>query len=154
MVFSHNDLLANNILIKNSNNKYVFIDYEYSTYNYPIYDIANYFNEFEVDFNVRDQNGDFCRNKLPEDLDQLKRFFVQCYCLAQGRSYAQYKEALSNAEAKAIVEDQVERLLAQFELGVMLSNLMWGWWGVKVCKNPNINFDYLKYCKTKYDKYL
>jgi len=62
LVFSHNDLLANNILIKNSNNKYVFIDYEYSTYNYPIYDIANYFNEFEVDFNVRDENGRFHRN--------------------------------------------------------------------------------------------
>ena len=44
LVFSHNDLLANNIIVKNSNNKFIFIDYEYSTYNYPIYDIANYFN--------------------------------------------------------------------------------------------------------------
>ena len=68
LVFSHNDLLANNILIKNSNNKYVFIDYEYSTYNYPIYDIANYFNEFEVDFNTRDESGRFLRNKLPENI--------------------------------------------------------------------------------------
>lgn len=48
----------------------------------------------------------------------------------------------------------MEELLAQFELGVMLSNLMWGWWGIKVCKNPNINFDYLEYCLTKYRKYL
>lgn len=27
LIFSHNDLLANNILIKNSNNKFIFIDY-------------------------------------------------------------------------------------------------------------------------------
>jgi thiamine kinase-like enzyme len=44
LIFSHNDLLANNILITNDQNKYVFIDYEYSTYNYAIFDIANYFN--------------------------------------------------------------------------------------------------------------
>lgn len=31
---------------------------------------------------------------------------------------------------------------------------MWGWWGIKVCKNPNINFDYLEYCRTKYKKYM
>lgn len=43
LVFSHNDLLANNILI-DTNGKTVFIDYEYACYNYPIFDIANYFN--------------------------------------------------------------------------------------------------------------
>lgn len=62
LIFSHNDLLANNILIKNSNNKYIFIDYEYSTYNYAIYDIANYFNEYEIDFNIKTENGGFHRN--------------------------------------------------------------------------------------------
>ena len=97
LVFSHNDLLANNILIKNSNNKYVFIDYEYSTYNYPIYDIANYFNEFEIDFNIKDENGSFHRNKLPENIDQLRRHFVECYCLAANKGYGEYKEALRNA---------------------------------------------------------
>jgi choline/ethanolamine kinase len=45
LIFSHNDLLANNVLIANDTGKYIFIDYEYSTYNYAIFDIANYFNE-------------------------------------------------------------------------------------------------------------
>ena len=43
LVFSHNDLLPGNVLIRKDNNKYVFIDYEYSSYNYDFYDIANYF---------------------------------------------------------------------------------------------------------------
>jgi len=45
--------LANNVLIKNTNGKYIFIDYEYSTYNYAIFDIANYFNEFAFDYDVK-----------------------------------------------------------------------------------------------------
>jgi thiamine kinase-like enzyme len=132
----------------------VFIDYEYSTYNYPIYDIANYFNEFEIDFNIRTESGEFHRNELPENIDELRRYFVECYCLAHHRKYDEYKDALRNAEEKAKAEAEVEKMMGQFWLGVMLSNLMWGWWGIKVCKNPNINFDYLQYCKTKYEKYL
>jgi thiamine kinase-like enzyme len=53
LIFSHNDLLANNVLIANSNHKYIFIDYEYSTYNYRIFDIANYFNEYSFDYDVK-----------------------------------------------------------------------------------------------------
>lgn len=51
LVFSHNDLLANNILI-DASGKTVFIDYEYGCYNYPIFDIANYFNETQIDYDV------------------------------------------------------------------------------------------------------
>ena len=95
MVFSHNDLLANNIIVKNSNNKFIFIDYEYCTYNYPIYDIANYFNEYEIDFNIRDENG-FLRNKIPENIEDLRRKFIECYCLSANRTYDQYKKALND----------------------------------------------------------
>jgi thiamine kinase-like enzyme len=48
--FSHNDLLANNILVQE--NRVVFIDYEYSSYNYQAFDIANFFNESYYDYNV------------------------------------------------------------------------------------------------------
>jgi thiamine kinase-like enzyme len=52
LVFSHNDLLAGNVLIREGDNKVIFIDYEYSCYNYRAYDIANYFNESVIDYNV------------------------------------------------------------------------------------------------------
>lgn len=35
----------------------------------------------------------------------------------------------------------------------MLSNLMWGWWGIIVSKNPDIKFDYLAFSKKRYDDY-
>jgi thiamine kinase-like enzyme len=52
LVFSHNDLLANNVLIRKDNGKFVFIDYEYCSFNFPIYDIANYFEESQIDYDV------------------------------------------------------------------------------------------------------
>ena len=42
-VFSHNDLLVNNVLVLKGQEKVVFIDYEYASFNFPFYDIANYF---------------------------------------------------------------------------------------------------------------
>ena len=43
--------------------------------------------------------------------------------------------------------------MKQFVLGSMLSNIMWGWWAVIVCKNPNVTFDYLEFCKVRFDNY-
>ena len=50
---------------------------------------------------------------------------------------------LGNEEERKKVKGKVDKLLAEFALGTMLSNIMWGWWAVIVCKNPNITFDYL-----------
>lgn len=35
----------------------------------------------------------------------------------------------------------------------MLANLLWGWWGIIVSKNPQINFDYLTFVKKRFDDY-
>ncbi len=45
VVFSHNDLLANNILICEPGKVIKFIDFEYSCYNFRTFDIGNYFVE-------------------------------------------------------------------------------------------------------------
>lgn len=49
--FSHNDLLANNILLVDGEERVVFIDFEYSSYNYRCFDIANFFEESKFDYN-------------------------------------------------------------------------------------------------------
>ncbi|KAI3378293.1 hypothetical protein SNEBB_007141 [Seison nebaliae] len=46
LVFCHNDLLSNNIIYSEEKNKMNFIDFEYSGFNYPEFDIANHFVEF------------------------------------------------------------------------------------------------------------
>lgn len=46
IVFAHNDLLLGNVIHDESKGKISFIDYEYASYNYQAFDIANHFNEF------------------------------------------------------------------------------------------------------------
>ena len=43
-------MLANNILICPPDNNIVFIDFEYSSYNNRVFDIANYFAESRYDY--------------------------------------------------------------------------------------------------------
>jgi hypothetical protein len=37
------------------------------------------------------------------------------------------------------------RLSNKVGLGRLLCSLVWGWWSIIVSKNPNINFDYIKF---------
>lgn len=46
IVFAHNDLLLGNVIYNECKGIVHFIDYEYATYNYQAFDIANHFNEF------------------------------------------------------------------------------------------------------------
>jgi ethanolamine kinase len=50
IVFSHNDLLLNNIILQRDTGgnpvNVAFIDYEYAMLNYQAFDIANHFIEF------------------------------------------------------------------------------------------------------------
>jgi hypothetical protein len=48
---------------------------------------------------------------------------------------------------------EIKHLVDQLPLGKMLHHLLWGWWGIIVCKNPNIQFDYLAFVKRRYDEY-
>lgn len=45
-MFAHNDLLLGNVIYNEHEGTVHFIDYEYATYNYQAFDIANHFNEF------------------------------------------------------------------------------------------------------------
>ncbi|ELU13508.1 hypothetical protein CAPTEDRAFT_210453 [Capitella teleta] len=46
VVLCHNDAAANNIIYKPGEDEICFIDYEYSSFNYSAYDIANHFCEY------------------------------------------------------------------------------------------------------------
>lgn len=46
VVYAHNDLLLGNVLYNQEQENVVFIDYEYTAFNYQAFDIANHFAEF------------------------------------------------------------------------------------------------------------
>ncbi|VAI32511.1 unnamed protein product [Triticum turgidum subsp. durum] len=85
VVFAHNDLLSGNLMLNDLEEKLYFIDFEYGSYSYRGFDIANHFNEyagFECDYNLypdKDVQYHFFRNYLSDrpsevqeqDLDAL-----------------------------------------------------------------------------------
>lgn len=52
VVFSHNDMQEGNILLRQSSQKpeLVVIDFEYCSYNYRGFDVANHFLEWQFDY--------------------------------------------------------------------------------------------------------
>lgn len=59
------------MLIREGDGKIIFIDYEYSCYNYRAYDIANYFNECIYDYEVTEAPY-FRVLKLTEEQELMK----------------------------------------------------------------------------------
>lgn len=56
LVFSHNDLHQLNIFMTpKGDQEIVLIDYEYCSYNYPTYDIANHLNESSINYKHAEQ---------------------------------------------------------------------------------------------------
>ena len=80
IVFSHNDLLANNILILDSDKSVSFIDFEYCHYNLRTYDISNYFNESKYDYCNPETPFYYVDNKeiLREEYEDFIRVYLVC----------------------------------------------------------------------------
>lgn len=88
-MFSHNDLLANNILLRQPDGKAVFIDYEYSCFNYRIFDIANYFVESQYNYDV-DSEPYFGILPASEDKQHMKDKFLRAYCAGLRGNFPQF----------------------------------------------------------------
>ena len=55
VVFCHNDMQEGNILIRqDSKPELVIIDFEYCSYNYRGFDVANHFSEWRYDYTLAD----------------------------------------------------------------------------------------------------
>lgn len=79
--------MANNVLIREKDKKVIFIDYEYSCYNYPIFDIANFFNETEYDYDADETRPFFGIIKDWEGKQDMMDRFIRFYCAASSLSY-------------------------------------------------------------------
>lgn len=120
VVFCHNDLLAGNIIWNEKQNKIRFIDFEYATYNYRGYDIANHFCEFA---------GFECNwNAVPSHEFQLQwsRWYLASY-------YGEIEEKL------------LQELMEEIQLFIPYSHLYWSLWALHQAANSSVDFDYLGY---------
>lgn len=175
IVFSHNDLHQGNILLAdcskrrpNLKERIVFIDFEYCSYNYRGFDIANHFCEwcFEYDtpeypyfkfskneFPSRDIQRNFMRhysdqNKQLASLRKetlvkngvLKNKSNSCDINNNGSSNGHFTNGHSNGFVK---ETEEEKLLKEVEPFFVAANLLWTLWCINKAHSPTtIRFGY------------
>uniref|UniRef100_A0A453KUM5 ethanolamine kinase n=1 Tax=Aegilops tauschii subsp. strangulata TaxID=200361 RepID=A0A453KUM5_AEGTS len=128
VVFAHNDLLSGNLMLNDLEEKLYFIDFEYGSYSYRGFDIANHFNEyagFECDYN------------LYPDKDVQYHFF---------RNY------LSDRPSE-VQEQDLDALYTETNTFRLASHLYWALWALIQARVSPIDFDYLGYFFLRYGEY-
>ena len=105
-----------------------FIDFEYTSINYALFDIANHFVEYAgVD------NADF---SLYPTRDEQKHWL---------KNYFQTRQM-----NEQLIDDDLCHRIDQFSA---LSHLMWGLWALIQSRLSQIDFDYVNYAKLRLDCY-
>jgi ethanolamine kinase len=129
IVFSHNDLLCANIIFNYENKDVSFIDYEYGSYNYRSFDIANHFCEF---------GGFDCDYSLYPD-ESFQRQWI--------------KEYLSKFSASPCTEQEINQVLKEVEIFNLVSHSFWCVWGLVQAHVSVIEFDYMAYAAKRFAEF-
>ncbi|XXG81227.1 hypothetical protein AAC387_Pa09g1916 [Persea americana] len=133
--FCHNDLQYGNIMIDEETRSVTMIDYEYASYNFVAYDIANHFCEMTADYHTETPHLlDY--NKYP-DYEERRRFV--------------YKYLSSSGDEPSGLE--IEQLLEDVEKHTLASHLVWGLWGIISEHVNDIDFDYMEYARQRFQQY-
>jgi len=144
VVFSHNDLQEGNILINtvnnnnNDDNRISVIDFEYCSYNYRAYDLANHFCEYRYDY-TPPEHPYFtpCKDKYPTREQQLS--FI--------RSYTKASKSAKNLDLNE------EQILKDIKVFVLVSDLFWGLWAIVQSQTSTIPFGYMEWALERIDDY-
>jgi len=124
IVYCHNDLLVGNLILKDSDGKIQFIDFEYGHYNYRGFDIANHFVEIAGDY-----------QDMERPTSQHKRTFVQSY--------------LKYCLDRDPTEKELDSLVVECDLFSLASFLYWGTWGIFQIINSKLDFNFINYVKVR-----
>ncbi|UYV76369.1 CHKA [Cordylochernes scorpioides] len=144
VVFCHNDLQEGNILMPEDRAKeddqVVFIDFEYCSYNYRGFDLANHFLEFCYDY----QNKDYPyysvhMENYPSKEQQLifLRHYLSCSRVEGDDS-----------------EDIEQRILAEISCFTLASHFLWTLWAIHNATTSKIAFGYWEYGTDRLTEYF
>lgn len=143
VVFCHNDMQEGNILISQDNEKennncesrIVVIDFEYCSYNYRAFDIANHFVEWIYDYT--EKNHPFYSENLsnyPTEKQRLR--FIKAYLEELGSS------------------ENPKKIMREVEVFTMASHYFWTLWGIVNAETSQIPFGYWEYACSRLNCYL
>ncbi|XP_005307357.2 choline kinase alpha isoform X1 [Chrysemys picta bellii] len=150
VVFCHNDCQEGNVLLlegreDSEKQKLMLIDFEYSSYNYRGFDIANHFCEWMYDYTYEKYpffKASFL--KYPTKMQQLH--FISSYLTAFQNGF----ENLSNEDKSKTEED----MLMEVNRFALASHFFWGLWSIIQAKISSIEFGYMDYALSRFDAYF
>ncbi|KAJ2863076.1 hypothetical protein GGI22_002046 [Coemansia erecta] len=162
VVFSHNDLLYDNILQLEGSDEIVLIDYEFSGYNYRGFDIANHFFTWMYNFASLENPHILNLTQYPT-ADQRHNFlhaYVEAKAVMDGNAGVLGPNATQLVElcTPCLTEDQIREEVAALDREVAsfvaVPFLQWGVWGLlKTCSN-DIGFDFVSYSAHRLSLFL
>ncbi|KAG6522741.1 probable ethanolamine kinase [Zingiber officinale] len=129
VVFAHNDLLSGNLMLNDKEGRLYFIDFEYGSYSYRGYDIANHFNEYA---------GFDCDYSLYPRKETQYHFF---------RNY------LEPQKPHEVPDADLEALFVETNTFRLASHIYWALWAIVQAQVSSIDFDYLSYFFLRYNEY-
>lgn len=136
VVFCHNDMQEGNILLRQNSRKteLVVIDFEYCSYNYRGFDIANHFIEWQYDYT--EGNYPFFHERTGSGPSKEQKLnFIKSY--------------LRTVQKESQTEE--ERIMMEIKIFSLASHLFWGLWSIVNAKLSEIPFGYWDYavCRLK-----
>ncbi|XP_074097514.1 choline kinase alpha isoform X1 [Cotesia typhae] len=138
IVFCHNDMQEGNILLRQNTRKreLVIIDFEYCSYNYRGFDLANHFVEWQYDYTAEEYPF-FHERKGAGPTDEQKLHFIRSYLKTTG------KEGTT----------EENRLMEEVKVFTLASHLFWGLWSVVNAGHSSIPFGYWDYAVCRWTSY-
>lgn len=146
VVFCHNDVQENNILLTPYGMR--LIDFEYADFNFQNADLGNLFNEFTMDY-LYEGPGGFKASPEHYPSEPVRRMFMAVYLSEY------YGEPF--LEDGGIKSEKISKFLHAAEIGSLLSHLLWGMWSlVRAQQQASTfgSFDFVNYAKFRFDSYF
>ena len=119
--------------LKQLEEKMVLIDFEYCSYNYRAFDLANHFCEWMYDYSYdKFPHYKFNPQNYPTDV-QIRHFITEYV-----KHYYQGENYIGSDEEKAAVE----KILNEIRYFTLASHLLWTLWSINNAVNTQISFGY------------
>ncbi|XP_021929044.1 choline/ethanolamine kinase isoform X2 [Zootermopsis nevadensis] len=150
VMFCHNDMQEGNILLycgtmtdkeALQNPQLVLIDFEYCSYNYRGFDLANHFLEWTYDY-TNSAYPYFTVNKNNYPTREQQLLFVHTYFHNMG------------CRGEQSTERDEEALLCEVQAFCLASHFFWGLWSAVNAKLSQIPFGYCEYAIERLESYF
>ncbi|XP_029654940.1 choline/ethanolamine kinase-like [Octopus sinensis] len=141
--FCHNDLQAGNILLRSSEaslspDDLLVIDYEYCSYNYRDYDLANFFCELSFEYSNDYEDGFFY---FPDRVPTLREKVVFVLTVQEDfiRAYIDNWNFFSD---NLISMEDIKSAMKSVEVFELASHIFWTLWSIRQSQSSSIGFGY------------